>query len=820
MSQMKDSYLLLRLLKANRQQLEKLLGRDWPAFLNLLESTLDSFLHGVPRSGYTRNIRDIIDWVTQDAGERAADILRDVVKSVPVTQALPPGEIEVALPDSPTVVLTVPEGIPAGKVARYQVEEEAEVMMREIVGKKSAAPPQETPSFRLPERPPWEVHYEVPDPEPAPAPGAAYGGLAFPAEEEQGYRGPSDPKRGPAAPSLPVRGEERPRPASTPPTPAPEVPEECRINIWIAERDEASRRPLRPQEPYNLCFQFAPARISSLVSGPQTEIPAKDIPDAGLATEWVVVSTDVEFLPSGPDVEVSETAGSATARFALHIPKSSDSELRKVAIRTRSKGPAKVSAVVFAVSPTGRRERYRELELTLTVEVKMQSDAPVLHTEEEQVAAARHLGLRTTHEWTTPPGELTITVLGDGLPVVVSGNYGGNVIGMTPLQQRWAPAAVGGCIANVRDAAETFRMKWERYLNDIDGDSLAARLQEYGQSPEYDWSQLSDRAEAAHQATWEQVKTSPELRGLAAEGYTLYQEVFPKQDNPLRRWIDNLPPGAKLEISWTSPTLTNIPWGLMYRQPPPRPGGEVDPTAFLGLRHRLSYSTHLAAESSKALGAPDRSHQASFLYRGDQANDVTGVEASWQRKLWAGQPNQILIPSPTAANPRDELLSFWYEPSPSPIAVFYLFCQCKVGNGNAPVLSFGDTLGPDLKRTDLRGTDLVDRPLVFANACTTSSAEPYLANELEADFFRRGCRAFLGTETKVPIPMAARFASIFFEFFYRRVDPEPMAAGEALAQSRIFLWTRYRNLGGLFYTYINQYELFLADDAEVAALRA
>src|SRR5262245_60786144 len=112
MSQMKDSYLLLRLLQANRAQLEKLLGKDWPAFLNLLESTLDSFLNGTPMRGYSKNIRDIIDWVTRDAGERAADILRDVIKSVPVKQALPPGEIEVALPDSRTVVLTVPEDIP------------------------------------------------------------------------------------------------------------------------------------------------------------------------------------------------------------------------------------------------------------------------------------------------------------------------------------------------------------------------------------------------------------------------------------------------------------------------------------------------------------------------------------------------------------------------------------------------------------------------------------------------------------------------------------------------------------------------------------
>jgi len=115
---------------------------------------------------------------------------------------------------------------------------------------------------------------------------------------------------------------------------------------------------------------------------------------------------------------------------------------------------------------------------------------------------------------------------------------------------------------------------------------------------------------------------------------------------------------------------------------------------------------------------------------------------------------------------------------------------------------------------------LIDRPLVFANACTTAAADPYIANELEKVFFNRGCRAYLGTESKVPIQLASRFASIFFNFFYREVDSQPMAAGEAMAQTRLFLWTQYKNIGGLFYAYVNQYELFMAQDAEVVALRS
>jgi hypothetical protein len=48
---------------------------------------------------------------------------------------------------------------------------------------------------------------------------------------------------------------------------------------------------------------------------------------------------------------------------------------------------------------------------------------------------------------------------------------------------------------------------------------------------------------------------------------------------------------------------------------------------------------------------------------------------------------------------------------------------------------------------------------------------------------------------------------------------KPMAAGEALTQARLFLWTRYRNIGGLFYTYVHQYELFMATNTELDAIR-
>ena len=105
------------------------------------------------------------------------------------------------------------------------------------------------------------------------------------------------------------------------------------------------------------------------------------------------------------------------------------------------------------------------------------------------------------------------------------------------------------------------------------------------------------------------------------------------------------------------------------------------------------------------------------------------------------------------------------------------------------------------------------------SACNTMSSDPQGASELESRFFARDIRAFLGTETKVPVVLASHFAWLFFQFFLRKVDSSPMAVGEAVAQARLFLWTQYRNPGGLFYCLVNHYDLYFASSAEVEKLQ-
>ena len=87
-------------------------------------------------------------------------------------------------------------------------------------------------------------------------------------------------------------------------------------------------------------------------------------------------------------------------------------------------------------------------------------------------------------------------------------------------------------------------------------------------------------------------------------------------------------------------------------------------------------------------------------------------------------------------------------------------------------------------------------------------------------FFDRGCRAFLATQARVPIQLASRFAYLFFRVsrvkWRRSRLPPARRSVKKPASSRggtTAMWV------GLFYSYVNQYELFLASDDEVVALR-
>jgi hypothetical protein len=610
---------------------------------------------------------------------------------------------------------------------------------------------------------------------------------------------------------VPMRGEDDPICA---------VPDsERHVSIWISERTEDPVMKIRPGETCTLNFRVGEPVRTSLVDGPDTVIPAEDVPEHGLETEWVVTSEDVQLARSTPNTAVTEAVFEGrqvwTARFALLIPRSGDSATAQLMVTPRRAGEARLDVLINV-----RGEIYREFKVRLQVAVAIAPPAAARIVDDVVHTPVAHLGLQPPYEWTTPPGTLT---LGVGERNVFVKGAAGPIDVDDQIPWDVVPARVSGRIENVRAAAERFRGDWGSYLDDIDPTDLASRLDKW--SPDYDWTSLVDRSDARHRQQWDEVSVSEQLRTLAFEGRRLYDAFFPL-GTPLRAWADALEPAYRLNISWTPRSgpawIPHVPWGLMYVSDVPAVGQPVDPIGFLGLKLRIGYRAHDVQAASKGLGSLDATHRTHFLYWGSEPQDLVGHEARRQRTDWSRWPNQVFVPSAQPpADAKAELLRLMGSPQPAPTTVLYLFCHCNLGRGNDPVLRFGPTsdTADIIGRTDLATTPLDDRPFVFVNACATGAADAHMANELEAGFFDRGCRAFLGTETKVPIAFASRFATIFFRFFYRTFAPAPLAAGEAVAQTRLFLWTRYRNVGGLLYSYVNQYELFMAPDEEVRAMR-
>ena len=608
--------------------------------------------------------------------------------------------------------------------------------------------------------------------------------------------------------------------------PEPEEPDK-RINAWLSEQSAEPLRPITIGYRYTLNLNVGKEIAGSLIDRAAAVVPKADLEAGGLRTEWLIESTDFELSSEDSRVTVTRASERWVAKFLLTIPQEGDSEVRRLFLVARSLQVSDLQVVIYAFKDS-QRELYRQFAITVPVE-----SAPLIGTtpralrvrDELICAPAAEMNLSTRHEWTTPPGRLTVTVVTGNVKAAVIGEVPGGSIDGELVDWHAQQANVAGSIANVRDAAEKFRGKWEKYLNDIDPDELLQRLMHF--TPTDDWEEWQARADSQHAASWDAASRSSELRNLAIFGHELYETVFPP-GSELRTWVDSLQRGYRLDIHWTEMSgpgyVPNVPWGLMYLPDPPAAGNPVDSFGFLGLRFRIGYRAYRGVSAgTKALGAVADTRQAYCLYWGNHPKDETGLEASWQRQLFESWKNRILVPETGGAgDARAELLQMLSAPR-STTVVIYFFCQAAVGDGNQPVLRFGATSGPAdvLQTTDLLGVKpLVDQPLIFANACTTSASDPYVANLLEQSLFRRGCRGFLGTETKVPIQLASRFATIFFNFFYRHIDPEPMAAGEALAQTRLFLLSEYANIGGILYTYLNQYELFMADSSEVAALRS
>ena len=596
------------------------------------------------------------------------------------------------------------------------------------------------------------------------------------------------------------------------------------ISFWIAERENSPETPLETGVKYQGLFRVGVPVAANLFGG-ENVIPDSDIPMTGLNTHWKVIPTNLRLEPTDGAVI---TGSSGEAEFDLMIPRVGNSATVGVGLT-----PLGENAGLKVLIMVGER-LYRELSVSLRVRggtsASMAPGSVSVTTRDVALLPLSQANLRTTHEWTTPPGSMTLYVCGPGKATIF-----GSVDGVPypPGEQIYVgteKSELAGIVDSLRKAAESLRNKATAYLNDMDPADLLTRLK--GFQPQYDWKQLQNYADAAHVAAWDTVAPMKELQVLAFYGRRLYDTLFPAEQNS-RPWMDALPPGQLVRVVWRPDSGANwiphLPWELLYRGDA-NPGVPIDPTQFWGLRYRIEYTSYNPSRMpSASLGTPQEACCASLLFFGKSAKEL--AEVQWQRQVWSvlsQKAKSCLLPAGTVS-PKLEIVKALTDPesiSGQPgisAAVLYLFCHYGKDPTDAPILRFGDTASADdiISEPELGTTPFASRPLVFANACATAGTGVYSANAVTKAFFDRGCRAFIGTDCMVPSAMASRFAVVFFHFFLRLADSEqaPMAAGEALAQARLFLWCQYRNIGGLFYSYLNQYDLYMASDAEIRALQ-
>ena len=631
-------------------------------------------------------------------------------------------------------------------------------------------------------------------------------------------------------PDRPVR--DWPGHANAGPRDAPAGIDERVLSFRIPELESAGQAVLTEGKRYTAVFMAGDDTTGNLF-GEDSAAALTGVPAEGLATRWAVVSRTARLTALGSGVTVDGPEADRdprwTATFPLFIPAAGDSAQRRLTVTPLAAPEARLDVVIYVGDDV-----YRQLTVSLRVrpaEPEVGRDpgqpaataprtvpgGPVAVIEERMVPAAQ-AGLLPAASWQRPARKFSVFVTSDQAAVVTCQE--------TDFEETfpWRPRqdAVESAVVAVRQALARLRDSVSEYLGRLGTENVLPTLTG-GHTPSPDWS-AADRGglAATDDGAWAAAAASRELGELAYEGSLLYRAVF---GDALGELIETeLRPGDQLRLIWRDGSGSWVPYlplPLMYAGAAPEPDEPTDPERFFGLRYRLARLTR-PVPKSRALGDWSRTTRAHLLYWGGGPGDTVADEAArHRRELAAWQPALMLPPGEGTSDAR-LLGRFLRAPEPAPVSLLYFYCHSRDGADTSPALRFGETAGADseLQRYDMGSGPLPDAPIVFVNACSTNAAAPLLANQLRELFFSRGCRGYIGTETEVPAALAAGFATVFFSFLYGTAGRAIAPVGEAIAQARRFLWTEYRNIGGLFYNYVGDYSLYAADEATIASLRA
>lgn len=595
------------------------------------------------------------------------------------------------------------------------------------------------------------------------------------------------------------------------------VPER-HINAWLSDHDGFS--PLAPAEAYELNLNVGKRVAPTLLNASDSAVDEADVGPDGLSTHWVLTGRGATLAATTPATSVTtrKEAGAliSNAIFDLLIPAEGETEIVQVWLTTLAVQAVDIEVQIFVGATL-----YRRFEIRLEVNARPQTWAAASKDPVEKPSlvrndhAFRRLGetqsVPPSARWSAPPGKLTISISG-GLATLVGSINEEQLLGDRPEPWQAAAGTLDQPIRRVRATLNALREGWQGYLDDVEPGDLETRLS--GWSREDGAGSGSTKVGKGHLAAWERVASSEALRELAIAGRLLYDELFPR-GTIRRRCVDNAPPGHQFSITWTADNVANVPWELMFVDDVRGDDAPIDPTAFFALRFRLEYTPYRVTQEatvvgpSKRLGSLATDHRAHLLYWG--ADGPIAEEARWQRdQPWQPPRTVTFLQGDDRKRELKQLLD-----RPSPTTVYYMYCESNLDSGAGWALRFAETNYPEdtLKPADMGTEPFKSAPLVFVNACGTGAGSGFVADELERYFFTtKGVRGYLGTHERVPVAFASRFAVVFLRSLYHQLDG-PVSAGEAAWQTRRFFWREYRNIGGLFYTYVNLYDLTLAETA-------
>jgi hypothetical protein len=254
-----------------------------------------------------------------------------------------------------------------------------------------------------------------------------------------------------------------------------------------------------------------------------------------------------------------------------------------------------------------------------------------------------------------------------------------------------------------------------------------------------------------------------------------------------------------------------FPWAVLYDgayrgKPLTDDPASVDLACFWGHRFRIDRMImgHASAARPPVLPATVRVQACLNRHLDDEpAAKALGVQVvSRQRALFEDLPG-------VAAHPRIESTDGFvaYLRSETACDLLYVFCHATAAQTRDALFTYSDQ-APDTQAklifepspaapVDVRAMQaareapLVDRPLVFLNACSSASGDEAFQSPMLEQFLERwGAIGVIGTDWEVPTVFADAFARRFFDHFLRARAPLAdalwLAGREAFAEGNPF----------------------------------